>query len=116
MEIYKTTISDDEMKQTLGTAKNYTIVFLKAGLRTDHPQVQSIIWEHGKRNLALRAEGVMPIICPLKDECEIKGVAILNVNKEEAKQIMDGDPAIIEGILSYEVHPIMSFPGDSLPV
>jgi len=115
MEINTSSITDDFMRQLLATTKSYVIVFLKTGTHPYNPHVQQIIWEHGRRNLSLRAEGLMPIICPVKDECEIKGIAIFNTSLEQAKEIMDGDPAIMEGIFSYEVHTIMSFPGDSLP-
>lgn len=28
---------------------------------------------------------------------------------------MDDDPAVLAGIFTYEIHPVRSFPGDSLP-
>jgi hypothetical protein len=59
MEVNTTVISDDYMKQILSTAKSYTIVFLKTGNKPDNPNLEKIIWEHGRRNLALRAEGLI---------------------------------------------------------
>ncbi len=31
-----------------------------------------------------------------------------------AARLMDGDPAVRAGVLSYEVHPVRGFSGDSL--
>jgi hypothetical protein len=42
-------------------------------------------------------------------------MGILDVPPGEAARIMDGDPAIQAGVLSYEVHSVQGFPGDTLP-
>jgi hypothetical protein len=34
---------------------------------------------------------------------------------EEATIILDGDPAIQAQVLAYELHPVRSFPGSTLP-
>lgn len=52
-------ISDDFMRDMLTKSETYTAVFLKATLRQRTPEVDAIIWEHGRRNFALRAEGVL---------------------------------------------------------
>ena len=67
----------------------------------------AIIWEHGRRNFALRAEGVLSIVCPITDESDIAGLAIFNANVERTNEIMEDYPAIKAEILSYE--------GTSLP-
>ncbi len=110
------TITDDYMRQMSATTKPYTIVILKAGPKRHEPGVEAIIWEHGRRNYSLRAEGLLSIVCPIRDGSDMSGICIFRASVEETKQIMDEDPAIQAGVLIYEVHPSRSFPGDSLPV
>ncbi len=78
--------------------------------------VESIIWEHGRRNFALRADGVLPIVCPVSDGSDVSGIGIFNASVEETKKIMDEDPGVQAGVFVYELHPCRSFPGSSLPV
>ncbi len=110
-----TTITDEYMKQMSATTKNFTLVILKKGPAFKMPDVFPVIWEHGRRNYALRADGLLSIVCPVSDNTEMAGIGIFNADVEETKKILEGDPAIKEGILVYEIHPTRSFPGDSLP-
>ncbi len=112
---YRTTITDDVMRQRLSATKQYCIVILKAGPKKNEEGAEKIIWEHGRRNFALRAAGLLSIVCPISDGSNVAGVGIFNATVEDVKQIMDGDPAVQAGVLTYEVHPTRSFPGDSLP-
>ena len=77
--------------------------------------VEKIIWEHGRRNYALRAEGVLSIVCPISDGSDVTGVGIFNANVEEVKTIMEEDPGVKAGVFVYEIHACRSFPGDCLP-
>jgi hypothetical protein len=114
-DYFMQTITDEYMRQMLSTTKDYSIVILKAGPRRNEPRVEKIIWEHGRRNFALRAEGLLSIVCPVMDGSHVNGVGIFNTSVEEAKKIMDEDPGVKSGIFVYEIHPCRSFPGDSLP-
>ncbi len=109
------TITDDFMRQMLPLAKNYSLVILKAGPKRSGPGVEAIIWEHGRRNFALRAEGVLSIVCPVIDGGEVRGIGIFNAGAEETKKIMDEDPGVKAGVFVYELHACRSFPGDCLP-
>jgi hypothetical protein len=64
---------------------------------------------------SLRSDGLLSIVCPVTDDTDLCGVAIFNTSVEQARQIMDDDPGVRAGVFTYEVHPIRSFPGDSLP-
>jgi hypothetical protein len=75
----------------------------------------AIIYSHGMRNTALHLDGRLPVVCPCTDSTEFSGLGIFNATVEETKDIMDGDPAVQAGILRYEVHPVRSFPGSTLP-
>lgn len=110
-----TTITDEYMKELIGAMREYCIVLLRAGPNLQAPGVEPIIWEHARRNLSLRAEGTLPIVCPVADGSEVCGVGIFAVGIETARTIMDGDPGVMKGLFSYELHPCRSFPGDCLP-
>jgi hypothetical protein len=110
------TITDEYMQQMLTKTKEYSIVLLKPNAAADrHPDVQKILWEHGRRNFSLRADGQLSIVCPITEETGLSGIGIFNCNAEETKNIMDEDPGVKAGIFVYEIHPCRSFPGDSLP-
>jgi hypothetical protein len=108
-------ISDDFMRQMLATTKAYTVMILKAGPNKNLADAAQIIWEHGRRNFALRADGKISIICPINDGSGISGVAIFNAPEDEVRRLMDDDPGVKAGIFTYELHPCRSFPGDTLP-
>ena len=109
------TISDEFMRQAIGQTRNYTIVILKAGPNKEMEEAEKLVWEHGRRNFEMRAEGKLAIVCPVRDGSEVSGLGIFTGNVEETKELMDGDPAVKAGIFVYELHPCRSFPGDSLP-
>jgi len=66
-----------------------------------------------ERNFALRADGILSIVCPVVDGSDVTGVGIFNTNAEEVKKIMDEDPGVKAGVFTYEIHACRSFPGDS---
>ncbi len=110
-----TPISDEYMGEMLAKTRAYVAVFLKAGPNYDAPDARPTIVEHGRRNFALRAEGVLSIVCPVTDDSEWSGLGIFDAPIEDVVAIMDGDPGVQAGIFTYEVHPVRSFPGDTLP-
>ncbi|HEX5653308.1 MAG TPA: hypothetical protein VFX58_09550 [Chitinophagaceae bacterium] len=110
-----TTITDEYMYEMLPRSREYSIVLLKPGPKTDQPDLQQIIWEHGRRNFALRAEGVLSIVCPVTEETGLSGLCIFNAGPEESNKYMEEDPAVQAGIFVFEIHPCRGFPGDNLP-
>jgi hypothetical protein len=109
------TITDEFMQHMLSKTRQYCIVILKAGPKKNEDGVEKNIWEHGRRNFALRADGVLSIVCPISDGSNVSGVGIFNATVEEVKKIMDEDPGVKAGVFDYEIHACRSFPGDSLP-
>ncbi len=109
------TITDDDMRQMLSTSKNYCLIILKTGPQANQPGVEKIIREHARRNFALRADGILSIVCPVSDGSDVRGLGIFNAGSEEVKKIMDDDPGVKAQVFVYEVHECRSFPGDSLP-
>ena len=109
------TITDDDMRQMMPKAKAYCAVILKVGPKYNEPGVDKIIWEHGRRNFTLRAEGLLSIVCPIRDGGDVTGIGIFNTNLEETRKLMDDDPGVQAGVFVYELHACRGFPGDSLP-
>ncbi len=110
-----TTITDDYMHRMLATARDYCIALLKPGPHRNRPDVGKLIWEHGRRNFALRAEGVLAIVMPVTDDGDVRGLYVFNASPEQVRQTLDHDPAVEAGVFLYEVHPCTGFPGDCLP-
>jgi hypothetical protein len=108
-------ISDDFMRQGMASTRAYTIAIIRKGPAYNPPDTDPIIWEHGRRNYALRAAGLLSIVCPIRDATEMAGVGIFNADPAAVDQILQGDPAVQIGVLTYEIHPSRSFPGDALP-
>lgn len=108
-------ITDEHMLDMLTKTKTYTLVLIKQGPGWDTSDRDRIIWEHGRRNFSLRADGVLAIVCPVPDDTELCGLYIFDADEGDAARIMDDDPGVRAGVFQYEVHPARSFPGDRLP-
>ena len=65
-----TTISDEFMRDMLVKTKPYTLVLLRATPKHDEPGMDAVVWEHGRRNFSLRADGTLAIVCPVRDGSE----------------------------------------------
>jgi hypothetical protein len=108
-------ITDEFMKEMLAKTRHYCLVILKDGPNCNRADARKIIWAHGRRNFALRRDGLLPIVCPVSGDGDIAGIGIFNASVNETKKIMDEDPAVKEGVLVYEIFECRSFPGDCLP-
>jgi hypothetical protein len=108
-------ISDQYMLEMLGRSRQYSAVLLRQGPRYFAEGSDTIIWEHGRRNFALRAAGLLAIVCPVRDGSPWCGIGIFNASAGETARILDGDPGVRAGVFEYEIHPVSSFPGDKLP-
>jgi hypothetical protein len=108
-------ISDDDMRAGLAQSREYTLVLLRAGEQYGKDGSDKIVWEHGRRNFSLRADGLLSIVGPVIDDTDLCGVGIFDATVEETAELMDGDPGVRAGVFTYEVHPVRSFPGDALP-
>lgn len=108
-------ITDDYMRQMLDGAKDYCICIIRMTPKRKEPGANPVVWEHGRRNFSLRADGVLAIVCPISDGSLITGVYIFNAGADRVRELMEQDPAVKAGIFTYELHPCKSFPGDELP-
>lgn len=107
-------ITDDYMREMLATTKPYTMVLLRKTPKRQQPGAAEVIWEHGRRNFELRRDGILRIVCPISGKTDLAGMCIFSTEVERTKRIMDGDPAVKAGVLTYEVYSAVSFPHDSL--
>ena len=108
-------ITNEYMQQMLMQTKAYSLLILKPRPNAQRDDVQQIIWEHGRNNFKLRAQGLLSVVCPVAQQSEIVGIGIFNADADTVHECMKEDPAIKEGVFTYEVLPVRSFPGDSLP-
>jgi hypothetical protein len=108
-------ISDEDMRSMMTLSVPFTIVVLTKTERYADEGSDQVIWEHGRRNFALRADGRLAIVCPVRDDSEVSGIGIFTTDAAETAAIMDEDPAVKAGIFSYAIHPTRTFAGDSLP-
>jgi hypothetical protein len=108
-------VTDEQMHQRLETVRQYTVALLRATPAFVRPDVNPIIWEHGRMNMALVDAGILAVVLPVADDSELAGLQVFTVDVEEARTVMESDPAVAAGILSYELHPVRGFPGSTLP-
>lgn len=108
-------ITDDVMRDRLAGARPYTVVLLRVTEKFTRPEVDDIIWEHGRRNFALREHGVLAVVLPCTDDSDWAGLAVFAAPAEQVRDIMDHDPGVRAGIFTYEVHSMRGFPGSALP-
>ena len=108
-------ITDEYMREMLGKSREYTLVLLTATAERELDGADALVWEHGRRNFSLRAEGLLSIVCPVADESDLAGLGIFTGTPEEVAEVMEEDPAVKAGLFTYEVHPVRGFPGDRLP-
>lgn len=113
-------VSDEMLRAALPTTAPYTVVVLKAGPRFSRPgpdrdpAVAKVIWEHGKRNFALRLAGLLRVVCPVADESDVTGIGVFNASPEDVDRIMSADPGVKVGIFTYEIHATRTFPDSTL--
>jgi hypothetical protein len=108
-------ITDEHMREALQHVRGYSLVLLRSTARRGEPGADAIVWEHGRRNFALREQGVLCIVGPVRGDGDLAGFGIFDAGLDETRAIMDGDPGVQAGIFTYEIHPCVSFPGDRLP-
>jgi len=108
-------ITDDHMRAQLALARQYTLILLHEGPRANDPGSRAIVWEHGRRNMALREAGLLAVVCPVADDSTLCGMGVFVTDEDETRRILDGDPGVQAGVFTYEVHPVRGFPGSMLP-
>lgn len=107
-------VTDNQIEALAATAKPYSLAQLHWGPDRYQEGADAIELEHQRRMVSLRAAGVIAILCPVISDT-VAGVAIITEPLEQAQQIMATDPCVQAGMMTCEVFPCISFPGDTLP-
>jgi len=68
----------------------------------------ALILRHAKRNFAMHKAGILPVVCPIADGSGVSGVGIFTTSAERTREILEADPAIAAGILTFEIHPTLT--------
>ena len=108
-------VTDEYMQEQLASSAAYTAMLLRLTPKAAEPGAEAAIWEHGRRNFELRAQGLMPIICPATDETDWAGIGIFAAPPDEVERLLADDPGVKAGVFTYELHPVFGFPGSALP-
>lgn len=104
-------VTDEQMKQRIGAVPTYTVVLLRATPALVRPDVDAIVWEHGRLNMRLMDAGILAVVMPVADDSDIAGMQVFTVGLDEARTVMDADPGVAAGIFEYEIHPVRCFFG-----
>jgi hypothetical protein len=108
-------VSDETMRERLGGASAYSLVVLRRTSAYARPAADPVIWEHGRRNMALAEAGLMPVVLPVMDDTDLAGLGVFAASAEDTAAILEDDPGVRAGIFGYQVHPVRGFPGAALP-
>ena len=112
-------VTVESVQATLAKGKPYTLVIMKKGTNTkelDSATRGKMIMDHLVHLFTMHEAGQLPVFGPVQKEGDIQGICIFNSTDEVAiKKLLDDDPFIKEGHMSYEMLPWFSIPGFTLP-
>lgn len=94
--------------------KPYYMVLLKKGPNRDQDSVTAarIQKEHMENINRMAESGKLNIAGPFLDDGELRGVFVFDSNsEEEVRRMVEADPAVRSGRLTYEIHPWMTQKG-----
>ena len=110
------TLSEKDILATLATGHQYSTFILKPGPNREQPDAEAIQWAHVRYLMELRASGKLLLPLAVMEDTSVMGIGVLATNElSEARALLDQDPNIRAGRLTYEVFLAMGFPGDGLP-
>jgi hypothetical protein len=104
-------VTDEQMEQRLSVVPTYTVVLLRATDAFVRPDVDPIIWEHGRLNMRLMDAGILAVVMPVADDSDIAGIQVFAVGLDQARAVMASDPGVAAGIFDYDIHPVRCFFG-----
>lgn len=94
--------------------KPYYLVLLKKGPHRDQDSTTAarIQREHLENINRMAQSGKLNIAGPFLDDGELRGVFVFDSNsEEEVRRLVEADPAVKSGRLTYEIHPWMTQKG-----
>jgi uncharacterized protein YciI len=110
-------ITDEYIMSQVQKGKQYILLLLKRGPSTDqNEEAQKIQMAHLHHLFTLKAEGKLVLAGPVTEDTDLRGIGIFNLtDMEQVKKIVEEDPAVKSGRLTYELYPWFGLPGDGLP-
>ena len=94
--------------------KPYYLVLLKVGPKRDQDSATAALIqkEHLENINRMAQSGKLNIAGPFLDDGELRGVFVFDSNsEEEVRRMVEADPAVRSGRLTYEIHPWMTQKG-----
>ena len=101
-------------KNAADNLKPYFLVLLKRGpnRNQDSTTAANIQKAHLENINRMAASGKLNVAGPFLDEGEMRGIFIFDSGDEdEVKKLVENDPAVKAGRLTYEIHPWMTEKG-----
>ena len=77
------TVTDEQMRARLGGAAAYTVIVLKTTGAFVRPDVDPVVWEHGRRNMALVDAGLLAVVLPVTDDSDTAGYGVFAATPQE---------------------------------
>ena len=104
------------LAQLANNRKPYTLLILYKAENYALPTTQKIIQsEHLPYLFDLREKGIVLIAMPVMDEGRVAAIAVYqSTDKEEVRAYIENDPAVKQGIFTYEILSAMGMKGDGL--
>lgn len=100
-------ITDSEIQAEISKGKQYCLFLYFSGPNRNQSENESekLQQEHLRYLFSLREKGILILNGPVTDENPLRGIGIFNLSdKDEARQLLEGDPAVKAGRLTYEVY------------
>jgi uncharacterized protein len=101
-------------KSPADNLKPYFLVLLKKGPNRSQDSVTAakIQKAHMENINRMAASGKLNVAGPFLDEGDMRGIFIFDSgNEDEVKKLVENDPAVKAGRLTYEIHPWMTEKG-----
>lgn len=107
-------VTDEQIRDLAATAHPFSIALLRWTDQRHQDGAEATELEHQRRMVGLRAAGTIAVLSPVLSDT-VAGVAILTLEPDEARELMDADPCVQAGMMTCEVHASLGFPGDAIP-
>jgi len=107
-------VTDAQIQDLAATATPASVCVLTWTADRHQQGADATELEHQRRMVTLRADGVIAVLVPVLSDT-VAGIAVLTIGVEEADALFAEDPCVRAGMMTYEVHACLTFPGDAVP-
>ena len=114
MNTMNTTVTDEQIQELVTSGKPFSVALLWWGANRYMDGADAIELEHQRRMVSLHADGTIAVLCPAQSD-KLAGVAVMTASRDDARNVMDGDPCVQAGMINCDVYPVLGFPGDTVP-